>query len=110
MLCAVPEGSPCERRGRLAIDPVIQVVDGEFVSDSGQVDDYIALFEQGLPVERNGKVRERDGDDVRIFESGRRPGCRDHPVALRGEIGHQMPSNETIRARHQHGGSIIHLN
>ena len=38
----------------LVIDPVIEVVNGKFMSDSGKMDDDVALLQQWLPVERQG--------------------------------------------------------
>ena len=48
-------GCGLRQRGRgLVIDPVIEVVNRKFVSDSGKMDDDVTLLQQRLPVERLG--------------------------------------------------------
>ena len=90
------------------IDPVVQVVICEFVSNSGKMDNGIAFAEQWLPVERDGKVRKRDRDNVRIFESEGSPACGDHLKAPRDQVRHKMPASEAAGTRHEHIGLITH--
>ena len=109
--CLIPHRE-CGLRQRcsgLVIDPVIDVVNRKFVSDSGKMDDDITLLQQRLPVERLGQIGQRNGQDVGTVRTGYRPRRGDHLVALCGEIRYEMAPNKAIGACHQHTGAIIHL-
>jgi hypothetical protein len=91
------------------IDPIVQVVAGESVSNSSKMNDDIALLQQWLPVERHGEVGKRNSHYVWVLESGRGPRRGDDLVTLGSEIGNEMASNEAIGTGHEHPGLITHL-
>ncbi len=67
------ESGASKSRGRLMIDAVIQIVIGKLVSDPGKMNDDITEFEQRLPVDRPGQIRERNSNRVLSLECGHRP-------------------------------------
>ena len=106
---AAAECGPSQRRGRSVIDLIVQIVAGKSVSNSSKMNDDITLPQQRLPIERLGQIRKRDSRDVRSFESGPRPRCRDHLVALRNQIRYEVAPNEAVGTGYEHPGLIIHL-
>src|ERR1700723_2482597 len=109
VLGAAAECGLSERCGRPVIDLIVQVVAGKSVSNSSKMDDDIALLQQWSPIERQGQIGKRDSHNARGFESGRRPRCCDHLVALRREIRYEVAPNEAVGTGYEHSGLIVHL-
>ena len=109
VLGAAAERGFSECCGRPVIDLIVQVVAGKSMSNSGKMNDDIALLQQGLPIERHRQIRKRDSNDVRGFNNRRCPRSRDDLVALRGEIRYEVAPDEAVGTRYQHSGLIIHL-
>src|SRR5256885_6820368 len=81
MPCAAA-GYRLRKRGRRAmIDAIIKVVAGMFMRDARKVNNGIAVFKNGLPVEYHRQIGKRNGGDVRVVESCH-PRRSDHLVPI----------------------------
>ena len=95
-------------RCSLVIDAIIEIVQCEFVSDAGEVNDHVALLEQGRPVERLRQIGKLDADDVGAIEQGSRSRGGDDRVAALGQKRHKMTANETVSPGYQHSAFVAH--